>query len=312
MRIVIFGGSGFVGSYLQRHLKTLGHEVIVADFAKNPDEFNSDYLFSDIRYPINLDITKPIDVAINLAAVHKNPGHEIFEYYETNTLGALNVTEWCKSNGIQKLVFLSSIAVYGDESEIVGESSPLKPVSHYGKSKVIAERIHLNWFESSENHSLVICRPAIVYGSGENGNFYRLLRNLKRGLFVIPFSEETIKAVVYIKDLIRSIELSLYSKERLVVMNVAHPDHKTIREICDVASAIFNYKKAKTLRLELFRRFLNLRFLDRSESVIRARKLSKGFFVSSDWLNRQNFEWEYDLSTSLKDWKETPRLGENF
>lgn len=61
------------------------------------------YIRCDVRKPIDVEIeTTKDDVVFNLAAVHRTPGHEDIEYFETNIRGAENVTAWVECKGIKK------------------------------------------------------------------------------------------------------------------------------------------------------------------------------------------------------------------
>ena len=131
-RVLIFGGAGFIGSHLITSLLEQGYgEVISADIAEptRPVE-GTHYLNCDVREPIPLDLADGMcDDVYNLAAVHRTPGHADHEYFDTNVPGATNVCTFCRETGAKKLVFTSSIAVYGPSEEAKDESSEPAPVS---------------------------------------------------------------------------------------------------------------------------------------------------------------------------------------
>ena len=141
---VIFGGSGFIGSHLAELMVSRGYMVHIADILPCSDS-RYGYSFCDVRRPITLDFTNVPDLVVNLAAIHRTPGHATQEYYETNVSGATHVSDWCKSIGISKVIFTSSIAVYGPDRQIKEEDSVLNPITDYGRSKVMAENIFASW-----------------------------------------------------------------------------------------------------------------------------------------------------------------------
>ena len=88
-------------------------------------------------------------------------------YYDTNVLGAANVIALAQVSGAKEVVFTSSISVYGPSEQVMSENSELRPVSAYGRSKLLAEAIHRTWLELDTTHRLVIVRPGVVFGPGE-------------------------------------------------------------------------------------------------------------------------------------------------
>lgn len=216
MNYIIFGGSGFIGTHLIKLLKDTknpqdkiynldivmpGEEGVVPGIVEKIE--GVEYIRLDVRASIDFDITPTSeDIIFNLAAVHRTPGHEDIEYFETNIKGAENVTEFAERKGIKKILFTSSIAPYGAAEELKKEGTLPTPNTPYGISKLVAEKIHEKW-EIKNNGQLVIVRPGIVYGKGEHGNMTRLYAGLKGRYFVYTGRKDTIKACVYVKELVR-------------------------------------------------------------------------------------------------------------
>lgn len=159
-----------------------------------------------MRQPIPVDLTpEPPAWIFNLAAVHREPGHEASEYFETNLAGARNVTAYAAAVGCPNLYFTSSIAVYGPTEGPTDETAPICPVSPYGGSKYPAELIHEQWQQAAPGRRLVICRPGVIYGPGDPGNILRMIRAIKRGYFAYPGSPDIHKSYGYIEGLLDSI-----------------------------------------------------------------------------------------------------------
>lgn len=235
MNYIITGGTGFIGTHLTNLLNELHPDAkvwnldIVKPGTANPvvknykpavrdgEVLGSTYIECDIRKPIGkLPFTPtPEDVIFNFAAVHRTPGHEDIEYFETNIRGAENVCEFAEKYGIKNVVFTSSIAPYG-ASELLKEETTLPtPNTAYGISKLVAEKIHLAWQKEGRcqmadgrvvnERKLTIVRPGVVFGKGENGNFSRLYWGIRKHTFAYPGRKDTIKACVYVKELVRFI-----------------------------------------------------------------------------------------------------------
>ena len=182
----------------------------------------STFVYCDVRKPIeNLPFTPtPDDIIFNFAAVHRTPGHPDHAYFETNIRGAENVCEFAQKWGIKNIVFTSSIAPYGAAEELKEEATLPTPNTPYGISKLVAEKIHLGWKASSNDHQLTIVRPGVVFGKGENGNFTRLYWAIRGHKFAYPGRKDTIKACIYVKELVRFIwwrATSLITDDRLLI-----------------------------------------------------------------------------------------------
>ena len=308
--IYITGGSGFVGTHLHNFLNDCFGVASINNIDLRSDNTISNVL-CDIRHPITVDsFPLPVDCIINLAAVHKSPGHPSHEYFETNILGARSVCDFAEKVGCKKIVFTSSIAVYGPgEDEKTEESLPM-PNIPYGISKVIAEHIHREWQMRGEGRSLSIIRPAVIFGKGEGGNFTRIANALRKGIFVYPGRKDTIKSCVYVKDVCRLIMREMESCEPLSTYNCCYPQKITIEQICKAFNQELGYKLPKAV---IPQSVLNtagamLKIIDtpyiRSMGLDpqRIAKLVNSTNISSKKLVDSGFEFKYDLNAALKDW----------
>ncbi len=225
MNFIITGGTGFIGTHLTNLLNEVHPEAkvwnldIVTPGTPNPvvrnykpavregEKLGSTYIECDIRKPIgDLPFTPTAeDVIFNFAAVHRTPGHEDIEYFETNIRGAENVCAFAEKYGIKNMVFTSSIAPYGASEQLKTEDTLPTPNTPYGISKLVAEKIHIAWQKGGEGRKLTIVRPGVVFGRGENGNFSRLYWGIRKHTFAYPGRKDTIKACVYVKELVRFI-----------------------------------------------------------------------------------------------------------
>ena len=217
---LIFGGKGFIGSHLISFLKKNVPEldVYVADILA--DESNPCEYKVDVRNPINLDGKFGADTIIfNFAAVHRTPGHPDKAYFETNIRGAENVCAFAEAHGINNIVFTSSIAPYGASEDVKTEETLPTPNTPYGISKLVAEKIHQMWLAGDSNRKLSIARPGIVFGTGEHGNMTRLYAGLKKHRFAYAGRKDTIKANIYVKDLVRVMWLMANDSDRFQLYN---------------------------------------------------------------------------------------------
>lgn len=245
--IIVFGGAGFIGTHLLQTLKDLGMTRLVSLDLREPRRpvDGVDYRIGDVRDLSGFDLGMPVALIFNLAAVHTTPGHEPWEYYGTNVSGATEITRFARRHGTRRVVFTSSISIYGPDEVTKDEQTPPAPTSDYGRSKRMAEEIHMDWLKQSPENRLVIVRPAVVFGHGEGGNFTRLANMLEKGFFVYPGRRDTIKSCIYVGDLVAWMLEAAGRGDRFILFNGAFTNRYTIEEIVETFRAIA-YPKART------------------------------------------------------------------
>jgi nucleoside-diphosphate-sugar epimerase len=313
---VIFGGSGFIGTHLTAYLLAEGWRVTVVDLVPVPEGPHVQFRFADVRRPVDLNLGGQVDLIFNLAAVHRTPGHPDSQYYETNVLGAIHVTRWATEVQAPAMVFTSSISVYGAGEDLKVEQTALAPNSAYGRSKRMAEEIHRSWLAGSPDmaRKLVICRPAAVFGPGENGNFARLAQALQRGAFWLPGRTDTLKAAGYVKELGASLMFALSKGPPEVTVNFGMPVVHRIDEICEAFREVAGYKSPRVIPDRLVR--LGLSTLSPLEKagvdaglLARVQKVRASTNVAPQQLVDLGYSWRFDLRSSLKDWYESWPVG---
>jgi nucleoside-diphosphate-sugar epimerase len=304
---VIFGGSGFIGRHLSERLSRQSDaRVTIADI--RPPEGGGAYQACDVRQPIELRLEPGDAVAVfNLAAVHTTPGHEAHEYFETNIRGAENVCEFARRASVRSLLFTSSIAPYGPSEDCKTEESLPMPTTPYGISKLVAEKIHLAWQAEDPGRRLSIVRPGIVFGKHERGNFTRLYNALDRGLFAYPGRRDTLKAAIYVKDLVRVMdEMVRAPRAPVQLYNGCLPNPPRIDEIVETMQQVIGRRRRvpriPALPLKLAASVLRLPGLSRfGFHPDRVAKLMTSTNVDGSKLAR-DYPLEYTLRGALEDW----------
>ncbi|MBR1092289.1 NAD(P)-dependent oxidoreductase [Bradyrhizobium manausense] len=311
----VFGGAGFIGSHLLRHLSEQGtHQALYSIDIAEP-RFRVPgvvYITHDVRSSVPPNLVPPGDLDIfNLAAVHTTPGHEDWEYYWTNVLGAVNVCEFAAIRGTRRIFFTSSIAVYGPSEEPKDEDSALEPVSAYGRSKFQAERIHVLWQqEDAESRQLIVARPAVIYGFTERGNFTRLAKLLAGRRFFYPGRSDTVKACGYVKDLVGSLLYVSDLRRGVAIYNFAQPQRTTSKDICEAFCSTAGYTRPSivvpiSLMMIAAWAFELIGKLGWRTDINRERvmKLMNSTNIVAKRLREWGYSYKFDLPASLADWK---------
>ena len=261
---VIFGGSGFIGVFFAKQLLASGRATKVylydrEQVADKPfpyrtklvrDDARIVEVKGDVRQSITWQPEEEVSLTVNFAAIHREPGHEDFEYYETNLLGAENVCAWAERVACNEIVFTSSISPYGPSEQQKTEQSLPVPVTAYGGSKLVAEKIHQIWLaaDSTQRH-LVIVRPGVVFGPGEGGNVSRLIKAVMKRYFFYMGNRDTRKAGTYVKELCNAIEWVLQRQkdqgQHFTLFNMSMNPGPSIQEYVEAVCKVSSIRSAR-------------------------------------------------------------------
>ena len=201
MSFLVIGGSGFIGSNLSKLLLQSGHDIRIFD--KRPSQlFNDMTTLGDVRDTAALaSVVEGVDVIYNLAAEHRDDVRPVSLYRDVNVQGARNVVEAAERAGVKKIIFTSSVAVYGFTHRDTDETGKFQPFNEYGRTKLEAEQVYQEWVRKSPERSLTIIRPTVVFGKGNRGNVYNLLRQIASGKFVMVGSGRNHKSMAYVENI---------------------------------------------------------------------------------------------------------------
>jgi nucleoside-diphosphate-sugar epimerase len=209
MVIALIGGSGFVGTRLTERLLAVGYNIKIVDKNKSK-KYPHICINADVRDPDTLEkVLIGSDVVINLAAEHRDDVTPKSLYDDVNVTGAENVCNACIKLGIKKIIFTSSVAVYGFAPMGTDETGGINYFNDYGRTKWLAEEKYRAWFALNPENSLTIIRPTVIFGEQNRGNVYNLLHQIAGGKFLMVGKGANVKSMAYVENVAAFIEYNL-------------------------------------------------------------------------------------------------------
>jgi GlcNAc-P-P-Und epimerase len=247
--IGVIGGSGFIGSALVRALKQNGHQVRIIDRA--PSEAHPEtWVEADVRDRQALTTAVAgCTTVYNLAAEHRDNVRPTSLYHHTNVVGAEHICMAAEAQGIEHLIFTSTVAVYGASAVEVDESAPLRPFNEYGRSKLQAERIFLEWASRGARRSLTIVRPTVVFGPNNRGNVYTLLSQIARGRAIVIGDGRNRKSMAYVENVADVLVYALTFGPGVHIFNYADKPDLDMNELTALASTALGDRRARSIRI---------------------------------------------------------------
>lgn len=235
MNILVTGGAGFIGSHLADALLAEGHKVTIVDNLSTGTEKNiskeASFIKADIRDKNSMEKLfeeKHFDAVYHEAAQTLVP-HSIEDPYfdsDENTMGLLSILEASRKNGVKKIIFSSSAAIYGDNLHLpLKETEIPAPTSFYGLTKRTTEEYLALYHQYFGLHYTVL-RYSNVYGprqgaNGEGGVIYIFARQLSENKSITIFGDgEQTRDFISVHDVV-SANLAALTKGNESICNVS-------------------------------------------------------------------------------------------
>lgn len=239
-RILLTGANGFVGNYFLKKYSS-SYEIITFSFLN--DNF------------VNLDLSN-IDVVIHCSAlVHQMKGASWEQYEKININQTIQLADKAKKSGVKHFIFLSTIKVYGEESnKHCYENSRTNPTDYYSISKLKAEDSIRN-IESS-NFKISVLRCPLIYGAGVRANFANLINLIKKAP-ILPFKNiKNKRSLVFVGNVCFILHRIIFLEKRGIFLSV---DDKAL-STTDLIQMIAKYLDKKILLIDIifFDKFLKI------------------------------------------------------
>ena len=208
MKILLLGGSGFVGTRLTEILLA-DHQVTIGDIAES-QTYPQLWKKCDVCSDEDLRAVMPgHDCIVNLAAAHRDDVRPLSLYTKTNVEGAEHVCKIASELNIRHIVFTSSVAVYGFPEWDYAEDAPKHPFNEYGRTKLLSEAVYEKWQKNSPENKLHVVRPTVIFGEGNRGNVYNLFKQLASGRFLMVGNGKNKKSMAYVGNIVAFLKWNI-------------------------------------------------------------------------------------------------------
>lgn len=251
--IVITGGAGFIGSHLAGKLLENGNKVISVDnFELGKHENVQEYLDNPNFELVEMDVSKADEFSMLLQEKHVDRIYHLAANSDiqksaivpgvdfTNTFGTTySVLEGMRRNGIKKLFFASTSAVYGDKSgvNLTEDIGGLSPISYYGGAKLASEAFISSYAYMNEMEVLIFRFPNVIGPNLTHGvifDFIKKLNNNPKELEILGDGTQC-KPYLYVIDLVDAIvEYSMKQGKGVEIFNIGVDTATTVKEIADM------------------------------------------------------------------------------
>jgi UDP-glucuronate decarboxylase len=258
MKVLVTGGTGFIGNHLCRKLLEQNNQVIcldnnftgsnenIKDLLNNP---NFEFIQHDIINPIFLNVEQIYHLAC--PASPKAYQFDTIKTLKTNFIGTLNLLGLAKKNN-SRILITSTSEVYGDPSinpqveEYWGNVNPIGPRSCYDEGKRVSETLMME-YHKNHNVDIRISRLFNTYGPNMSKDDGRVVSNFitqmleNKDITIYGDGTQT-RSFCYIDDTVNGIVKLMNSKDTIGPINIGNPHEVTIKELVDILLTMIDTK----------------------------------------------------------------------
>ena len=241
MRVLVTGGTGFIGSNIVQALVERSDEVLITghDAEQKPEGF-----VGKIMQPsflgLDWNAIGPLDAIVHQAAINDTQSKDEKEMMRANVKSSIALFEHAIKNGCQRVVFASLTAVYGDGPTPYREDQTLRPLTAYAKSKMRLEQAVNDLAKKYPDVRFVGLRYCNVYGPGESHKgkrasmVYQLAQQMKKANPRIFKDGNQKRDFIYVKDVVLANLLALVEAKENTVVNCANGAATSFNDVIKV------------------------------------------------------------------------------
>jgi UDP-glucose 4-epimerase len=251
-KVAITGANGFVGGRVLAHLHDRGLDAIGL---VRPNRRLSRYDLprrevAEWSETALADALEGVQTLVHAASVVHRPGVSVAEHHAFNVGGTRTLLAVARARGVRRIVFLSTIKVYGEEPVgLIDERTPTGGPSPYASTKLDAERLLLD-AAGDGGPTVTIFRLCPVYGAGDKGNVRRVTIAIARRRFAIPGDGSTRKSVVHASTVAEAV-LRAIQRDTSGVFVLADREAPSMRELGDTIARALGRRSPPSVPIPL-------------------------------------------------------------
>jgi nucleoside-diphosphate-sugar epimerase len=249
MNLFITGSNGFVGSRLMYFLEEKGHQVRGID---NNTQCNiqphPNTVIGDIRNIEDLRKfnDKNFDLIIHCAASKHDFGISKESYFSNNEYGTKMLMNYATERNINKVIYYSTVSVYGHQSEPCDEEAELLSNTVYGDSKLSGEKVICKWQNENTSREVIVLRPSVIYGPHNFANMYNLINQMHKFPWFMIGTGNYIKSMVALENMVDIINFILnHMKPGVQNFNCIDKPYLSVRELMELIALNKGFKMPK-------------------------------------------------------------------
>lgn len=238
MNILITGSNGFVGSRLMYYLEEKQHQVWgidnseVCNIENHPKTKTGDirniqdlHKFDDVKF----------DVIIHCAADKHDFGISKESYFSNNEYGTQIVANYAEERCINKVIYYSTVSVYGHQDHPCDETAEYLSNTVYGDSKFAGGKVLRKWQETDNQRALITLRPSVIYGLNNYANMYNLINQMHKFPWFMVGNGRHIKSMVALENMIDMTYFMLDKfKPGIQNFNCIDKPYLTVKELMQI------------------------------------------------------------------------------